>query len=61
MFAQAAQSMGYKVLVLDPDPASPAGAVADRHLLAGYADDAALDGWLEKAIAFASSLPAKKK
>jgi len=43
MFAQAAQSMGYKVLVLDPDPASPAGAVADRHLLAGYADDAALD------------------
>ena len=25
------------------------------------ADDAALDGWLEKAIAFAASLPAKKK
>ena len=25
------------------------------------ADDAALDGWLDKAIAFASSLPAKKK
>jgi TfoX/Sxy family transcriptional regulator of competence genes len=25
------------------------------------ADDAALDGWLEKALAFAASLPSKKK
>ena len=25
------------------------------------ADDAALDGWLEKALSFAASLPSKKK
>src|SRR5437867_12382182 len=42
MFTHAAQSMGYKVLVLDPDPLSPAGAVADRHLQAGYSESAAL-------------------
>jgi len=42
MFAQAAQSLGYRVVVLDPDPASPAGAVADEHLQAGFTDPAAL-------------------
>ena len=42
MFCFAAQSMGYRVAVLDPDPASPAGAVADRHLRAAYDDEAAL-------------------
>jgi 5-(carboxyamino)imidazole ribonucleotide synthase len=42
MFCFAAQSMGYKVCVLDPDAASPAGAVADDHLRAAYDDDAAL-------------------
>ena len=43
MFCAAAQSMGYRVCVLDPDEASPAGAVADRHIRAGYLDEAALD------------------
>lgn len=43
MFTHAAQSLGYRVCVLDPDETSPAGAVADRHLRAGYADAAALD------------------
>jgi len=43
MFCHAAQVMGYRVAVLDPDADSPAGAVADRHLLAAYTDDAALD------------------
>jgi 5-(carboxyamino)imidazole ribonucleotide synthase len=42
MFTMAAQSLGYKVCVLDPDPASPAGAVADRHLCAAYEDRSAL-------------------
>lgn len=42
MFAQAARVMGYRVMVLDPDPASPAGAVADIHLQADYQDAAAL-------------------
>jgi 5-(carboxyamino)imidazole ribonucleotide synthase len=35
--------MGYRVVVLDPDPRSPAGQLADRHLRAPYTDPAALD------------------
>lgn len=36
MFTLSAKSMGYRVTVLDPDPDSPAGSLADVHLLAGY-------------------------
>jgi 5-(carboxyamino)imidazole ribonucleotide synthase len=43
MFAMAAQRMGYRVLVLDPDPDSSAGATADRHLCAALDDAAALE------------------
>ncbi len=43
MFTQAAQALGYRVCVLDPDETSPAGAVAERHLRAGYQDEVALD------------------
>ena len=42
MFVHAAQAMGYRVVVLDPDPHSPAGQAADEHLLADYLDAAAL-------------------
>ena len=42
MFTVAARTMGYRVVVLDPDPASPAGAIADEHIVAGYDDVAAL-------------------
>jgi 5-(carboxyamino)imidazole ribonucleotide synthase len=42
MFCFAAQAMGYRVAVLDPDESSPAGSVADRHLRAAYTDEAAL-------------------
>ena len=42
MFCMAAQSLGYKVCVLDPGTDSPAGAVADRHIRADYEDPAAL-------------------
>jgi len=38
MFCMAAQSLGYKVAVLDPGEDSPAGSVADRHVLADYLD-----------------------
>jgi len=38
MFAMAAQSMGYRVTVLDPGSDSPAGTVADRHLQGDYLD-----------------------
>ena len=42
-FVQAAQKLGYQVWVLDPDPDSPAGHIADRHLAATYDDQSALD------------------
>ena len=38
----AARLMGYGTVVLDPDPAAPAGAVADEHVVAAYTDEAAL-------------------
>lgn len=42
MYCHAAQSLGYKVAVLDPDPHSPAGAVSDMHIQAAYDDQAGL-------------------
>ena len=42
LFCLAARSLGYRVMVLDPDPDSPAGAVADFHLQADYQDAQAL-------------------
>jgi len=43
MFVHAAQRLGYRCIVLDPDPDSPAGRVAERHLRADYLDEQALD------------------
>jgi 5-(carboxyamino)imidazole ribonucleotide synthase len=43
MFTMAARAMGYRVTVLDPDPESPAGDLADIHLQAAYDDQVALD------------------
>lgn len=43
MFVVEAQRLGYDVWVLDPDPASPAGTIANRHLQAAFDDAAALD------------------
>jgi 5-(carboxyamino)imidazole ribonucleotide synthase len=43
MFVTAARTMGYEVIVLDPDPNSPAGSMASEHLQASYDDHAALD------------------
>lgn len=42
-FVSAAHELGYEVWVLDPDADSPAGRIADRHLVAGYGDGPALD------------------
>ena len=42
MFTIAARSMGYRVAVLDPDPLSPAGHIADRHFKQPYADEVTL-------------------
>src|SRR5210317_335058 len=42
-FVMAAHKLGYKVTVLDPDPDSPAGRVADIHLNYAYDNKEALD------------------
>ncbi len=39
----AARQMGYRTIVLDPDPLAPAGAIADEHLVAAFDDATALD------------------
>lgn len=41
-FVIAARTMGYRTIVLEPDPHSPAGRVADLHLVAPFDDPAAL-------------------
>jgi 5-(carboxyamino)imidazole ribonucleotide synthase len=43
MFCMAAQSLGYRVAVLDPGSEGPAASVADRHIVAGYLDARALE------------------
>jgi len=43
MFVTAARTMGYDVIVLDPDPQSPAGSLASHHLTKDYDDTDALD------------------
>lgn len=42
-FVIAAQKLGFRVTVLDPDEKSPAGMIADVHLCAEYTDRKALD------------------
>jgi len=42
MFCHAAQSLGYRVAVLDPAADGPAAMVADRHIQAAYDDAAGL-------------------
>ncbi len=43
MFVIAARTMGYDVIVLDPDRNSPAGGLASEHLARDYDDTEALD------------------
>ena len=38
MLALAARAMGYRIVVMDPDPACPAASVADRQVIAAYDD-----------------------
>jgi len=42
MFVHAAQAMGYRTAVLDPDAASPAGLVSHHHIGTDYLDEAGL-------------------
>ncbi len=39
----AARTMGYRTLVVDPDPSAPAGRVADEHVVAAYDDADAIE------------------
>jgi 5-(carboxyamino)imidazole ribonucleotide synthase len=48
MIGLAARAMGYRIVVLDPDPDCPAAGIADRIVVAGYDDVGAalrLAGW----------------
>jgi len=47
MFCVAARTMGYFTCVLDPDPRSPAGRIADQHIQADYSDQNALQKMAE--------------
>jgi 5-(carboxyamino)imidazole ribonucleotide synthase len=51
MFTVAARSMGYRVWILDPDPASPAGGIANHHIRAEYQDESALSYMAENCAA----------
>lgn len=50
-FVLAARSLGYRTMVLEPDPHSPAGTVADHHIVANYDDPEALERLAESCIA----------
>ena len=43
MFVTAARTMGYEVIVLEPDPHTPAGSLASEHVAKPYDDIEALD------------------
>ena len=51
MFTTAAQTMGYRVVVLDPDANSPAGIIADEHICAAYDNETALQAMADKCAA----------
>jgi len=51
MFVHAAQTLGFEVLVLDPDANSPAGVAANRQIRASYADPAGLAELAERCLA----------
>ena len=42
MLAMAAARLGYKTVIFDPDPDAPAAQTANRHIIAGFAEPAAL-------------------
>lgn len=51
MFVHAAQQMGYFTAVLDADPASPAGGVANYHIQTGYLDEQGLAQLMQRSAA----------
>jgi 5-(carboxyamino)imidazole ribonucleotide synthase len=62
MFVHAAQQMGYFTAVLDADPASPAGLVAQYHIQADYLDEQGLAQLMQRCAAITTefeNVPAK--
>ncbi|MBM3387645.1 MAG: 5-(carboxyamino)imidazole ribonucleotide synthase, partial [Betaproteobacteria bacterium] len=51
MFVHAAQAMGYDTVVLDPDPASPAGRASHHHIQADYLDEQGLQQLVQRCAA----------
>ncbi len=51
LFVHAAQRLGYRTAVLDPDAQSPAGLVSHLHLQADYLDAAALAAFAQNCVA----------
>ena len=51
MFVVAARTMGYHTVVLDPDPQSPAGQIADKHICATYKNTTALGTLIKNCVA----------
>ncbi len=51
MFVHAAQRLGFETVVLDPDPASPAGRVAHEHVRTAYLDVGGLARMAERCAA----------
>lgn len=51
MFSVAARTMGYRVMVLDPDAHSPAAQFADTHVCASYDDERALSDLADQCAA----------
>jgi 5-(carboxyamino)imidazole ribonucleotide synthase len=62
MFVHAAQRMGYRTVVLDPDRDSPAGRASDVHLPTGYLDEKGLQALAQQAAGITTefeNVPAK--
>ena len=62
MFVHAAQQMGYFTAVLDADPTSPAGLVAQYHIQADYLDEQGLAQLMQRCAAITTefeNVPAK--
>ena len=51
MFCMAAQSLGYRICVIDPAESSPTGSIAEAHLRADYEDPIALAQLTERCVA----------
>ena len=54
MFVHAAQALGYRTAVLDPDPASPAAQVSHLHVMAAYDDPAGLARLAQHCVAIST-------